>query len=319
MKRVLILILFATFLLAGCGLNEAAENTTTSLSAGKSNNDRIDVNIDEIDCTVFPILQSSEANIVCQFNVIKDAMKWRNTADDVVFVGSGLLRVTEEIDIFEDAKPFNVHGKGTMSTCPLEDVKANNIFYPCGLPLLEIDAEFEKSPLDGNHFLLEVSGVILPDGTEMVRNLLSEEGSEFFANYYQSVVINHEEQYISSLLEEEGIWFNATACQGLLIPGSDMASIIMIGELKDGSQFLLPGLVGLSEQNDVRVNTLFTCDGNSEGNLLMAKDYAPATLTTFMNENGGALSSIKLADGKSFLIEDAIIFGFNLGMPGRTN
>ena len=304
MKRVLIIIVLAAVFATGCGLGEAAQNTTASV--GTKNESTFNVDFEQIICDVFPISNSRQAAAVCQLTVMADAEKWSGADEPMLIYGTGQLTLSDKSAAWDDATPFKIEGFGMMDTCPLEKGWENNIFYPCGLPLMNIEAEFTTQIMEG-YTALGLTAFGTTRG-EITKNLLTDDG---VLAYSGTSLLNKEGMVTfenASLLEEEGIGYLSTACQGLLIPNSSLATIIMIGELKDGQRLLISGVADQSGLSKVANPTAFSCNGENETTI-----YTDKNGMSFIEPNPEGLR-LKLG-GENISVDSFIILGFNLGMP----
>lgn len=223
MKRIFLLII-AVFLLAGCGLSEAAEETTASIGTGNQEaggettglltDDGTLVLVDGVKCDVHPLAAvRNRASVACLLTVETDSLKLGSDDPVELYLGGtlGVQADDDSLKPFRDDESMTATGKARFNVCKGDVVGKDGLFYPCGLPLA---------------LMAQIDGISAP--VEIV-------GAAAVADTSQMTVLRTSESSAATLVDLQ--------CQGELIPGSGLAQIILIGELKDGRNFSGGGLV----------------------------------------------------------------------------
>ena len=219
MKRIAYLFVILVLFTVGCSLSEASEDTTAFMSQdlfqgqeGKTPD--IEVTVESVKCDVHPFAaESNEAGVTCRLEIIEDAALWTQSKEPLTLFASGRLRVEENKFSFGATQTVSLTGSGRINTCALEPEWKDGLFYPCGRPFWTF-APDQKS--------------IVTTGTTST-SLLAEVPFDIIF----SAMAYTQEPIKDSLIIQGGLTLKLTSCQGMLIPNSGQASIIMIGELKD--------------------------------------------------------------------------------------
>ena len=225
MKRIILLV--AILLLDGCGLSEAAENTTASIGADiekgeetavsaalsadtSAKSEDIEIGIKDIQCTGITIPNSAEARITFRMELVEDALELGGDGPFYLY-GGGVITAKGFIIAKENPTPFQCAGleKTAVAQLKATQEQARKI-YVGNMPLIaQIDGKKES--------LSEVTLVGLA--------INAGENQSFFT----------EGKVIGELADFQ--------CEGELIPGSQIASITFSGRLKDGRQITGGGLM----------------------------------------------------------------------------
>ena len=258
MTRISLLFVILALFAVGCGLSEASENTTAFMSQDLSQDQKgttpdIEVAVESVKCDVHPFADSNEAGVTCQLEVVEDALLWVQSKEPFIIFASGTLKVTDSKFSFGATQSFGLTGSGSINTCALESEWEEGLFYPCGLPFWAFSPDLKS---------------VVVNSEAPSANLLSEVPFDitFTAMAYTQAPIK------DSLIIQGGLTFNLTACQGMLIPNSSVASIIMIGELKDSDS---PVVVLGSFDSDMEnpdVIGRFECDQYANQEVSYVKD-----------------------------------------------
>lgn len=286
MKRVLLLMVMAALFLAGCGMSEAAQETTASLGTNKSGD--VQISVEQMSCDVFPVVNTSQANVVCGLKIAEGA---ENTSDaDIgpIFIASGVL---SQPDKFDRPNPFKVMGTGTISDFTAPGDVAGFITF------IDMSAKFESNILAEIDRRLAAYDL---NPNDLSLKIPTEDG--YFTGIDETFAGQLPDAF-ADLGNIEGVHpFKATTCQGFLIPGSKTAGIIMIGELEDGQQVLVSGLAGANGLPEVKNTTSFACDGTGEGEISIDEK---ASVAVFQSKE----LRLKIGD-ENFILRDSFIFGF---------
>lgn len=277
MKRVLFLFGLAALFLAACGLGEAAQGSTASLSQNNSSNQQADINIDDIVCDLYPSrnLKQEEGHAVCQLIIRADAAKLGfEGGAPATLISSGVFSLPTDDNLFKETVPLQARGKGRMSTCPVAEIPESGLFYPCGLPVFVVTAEFEDSPLAGaGPVELTVMGAVMNFEKMVLENVWPEPGDEPYIIFMDKTYAwDSLEAFHSQLVWDETSWLSITDCQGFLLPDSPIASIIMIGELRDGQSVTVAGTAAANDLKHGTNRTEFSCQGESDAEIMIDEE-----------------------------------------------
>ena len=237
MKRIFLLVVLV-FLTVGCGLGEAAQDTTSSIGTNSQERGKetavsptITVNAENVKCDVHPFAGSSEAGVTCQVEVIEDAFIWAQSKEPFIIFATGRLKVNDGKFSFADAEPFSIAGSGTMNTCEVRVPWEKSLFSPCGLPYLTITmTNLSETAVTGN----PPTGLISEVPFDIAMTL--------------SVMAATQETLNTVSLPQNDYWL-FEGCYKLLIPDSGLAGIIMIGELKSRDQPV--GILGTIDRGNM--------------------------------------------------------------------
>ena len=230
MKQSVIILSFL-ILVVGCGWAEAAQDTTNSLDINKPEADQFydEVEIHIIQADIQPLVGTNQAGVMYQLEIQEKAAAQLGAEGPITLYGGGTLTVADEKFTFNNQKQFSASGTGNISACPLKAGWDQGIFAPCDEPVLSLTAQ-----IDGLRAPAEIRGFGATQNAKAVSNLWFN--------------------------DQEG--FTISQCQGELIPGTNLGSIIMIGELKDGSPIIGGGLIETDlPAIDKSTPQQFTCAG----------------------------------------------------------
>lgn len=282
MKRGLLILMFLVFVMVGCSLPDAAQDTTSNVANKES--DSVIVTAEQLDCTIYPIVGTTSADALCQFEVEDPALK---KGERNIFYANGRLQLSEDKFTFKSAESFDGSGIATFTSCPESDVFKNGLFYPCGLPYLKLgDIKELFTQLD------------MPDATaEMVAVVISPENGTG-----DSIALSEG--------TEMGNDFTVTGCEGIIVTGPELAQVVVWGVQKDGQEvrgsgFLMPSL------KEGQPGDEFACSGEGNGRYGFQAEIQgiPVSQTSLGNFE---IQDIRLTDnsGNSFLMDLGTGFGF---------
>lgn len=220
MKRLLILCM-ALFLLSACSLANNTQDTTASLSL--KNSEMIEVTVDQVWTDMRPFADSNLANVNFRLEIGRDAIKL-GSDNPIVLYGGGTIEVENKDFAFSNERQFIGEGQGKMMICANGDNWENQLFYPCGLPVTSLTAQIGGF----------ASGV---ESVKLWGLVASANAKEDLLDFPGLSVAN-----ISDIGQVQ--------CNGRLLPDSNMAQIIMIGEYESGEPFRGGGLISLGEAFD---------------------------------------------------------------------
>lgn len=294
MKRVFLLIVVA-LVLAGCGLSEAAEDTTASVGISNEKGgtedtnviaDDVVVTVDSVKCDVHPLANSrNQASVTCLLTVDEDSLKLGGDDPIDLYLG-GTLKVLADDDYlkpFRDDGALTANGKGTFNMCEGDAPSKNGLFYPCGLPFMILTAQ-----IDGLRVPVEIVGAAATAGaSEMVLPTTSEN--------VPAILVGMQ-------------------CEARMIPDSGIAQIIMIGELKDGREIVGGGLMEtgiIATGNTTPMIAGCTMENESENVYLGgALGDENSTISTHSLNFGGIRVTLKLENGDE---KTTIVSGWVIG------
>lgn len=211
MKQAMIILSLA-FLLIGCAdWPAAAEETSNRIDIEpKAYPVFENITYKYIRATMHPIAGTNQAGITYELEISKAAAAEAGVDGPLSVYGAGVLTVADEKFTFDNERQFSASGTGNLTGCLLGAPWTDEQAEVCGEPVLSLTAQ-----IDGLRAPAEIEGFGATQNAETLSN----------------------------------IWFNdqegltVTQCQGEMIPGTSMGSIIMIGELKDGTQIVGGGLI----------------------------------------------------------------------------
>lgn len=292
MTKRLVFLIIALFLLSACSVSTATQDTTAGIGTGGNKGETavsffadkpITATLIDIQCQGFLMPGTNHAQVSFIMEMAEDALK---------LGGDG---------------PYLLYGGGIVE---LKDTKA-----------AEERQSFSCVELDTNpSFLLEVSGyktvsTFVADLSFMVEI----EGIRVPVPSASLIgVAGVENDNPGFLLEVSGLHdLVDLTCQGFLMPGSTLARIIMIGELKDGSQFRAGGIMEADQSfwTEFKGDS-FECSLAGAGSVVEVTAVSEQPNAFFTSLKIGELQLRPTGDGgNGFLMKDVHILGFNIGMP----
>lgn len=210
-------IIFLALLLIGCGAETAVQDTAANLSA--RGGDTIVVNVDNVWTDMRPLANTNRANAIFRLEIVEDAAKL-GSDEPIIIYGGGTVVINHEEQYFTlNEELLQARGRGRMTVCADDKPQENGLFYPCGLPIISLTAQIDgvfAEPVEADIFGTAVSANAKEDPLEFPGMSVADR---------------------SELSE--------VSCMGRLIPNSNVAQIIMIGELKGGETVRGGGLLHL--------------------------------------------------------------------------
>ncbi|KAA3663422.1 MAG: hypothetical protein DWQ04_10710 [Chloroflexi bacterium] len=240
MKRIIFLIIGMLFLAACSAESVLDDGLSNAVSLGWDEGVAAvfaEANVNSVKCDVHPWMNVNQAQATCRLDVGKeDALKLGADGPVTLYLG-GLLTVSDDKFTFDTDKPFTGEGKGQMRiAAPFGEGDETQILQNVNeLPIVSLTAQ-----IDGLRVPVEITGVASMAGAK-----------EFN-------VPSSGENLISA--------FEVSNCEGQMIPNSSLASIIMIGELKDGQQVMGGGILDTNVTTEMGGNPDgFQCDISARG------------------------------------------------------
>lgn len=219
MKRCIAIVMIVLFF-AACGAESAVEDTAANLSARKG--DRVTIEVDRVWTDMRPLSNTNRASVLFRLEIVEDAALL-GADEPIMLYGGGTLIVDQAPPSWSwrdvGVEPREV-GSGRMEVCSGDTVgEANGLFYPCGLPVLSLTAQ-----IDG---LMAETAEVTIIGVATTSNA-KEEILEFRG---------------FSLAEQAEL--GDARCYGRLIPGSNLAQIMVTGDGANGESVQGGGLLRL--------------------------------------------------------------------------
>lgn len=249
MRRIIFLLILI-FAMVGCGLEEAAQDTSASVNQKAEENTAVltsSVYVEEvsyrIQCQGMTIPNSNQALVTYSILVNNE-----NIAEKQLY-GGGILESGEAS--FDKSTPIACEGDGEMD---LHGVTAVNGTDPAGYLIQPHSTSLTA----------QIDGVMTPLGESTLTGF-SRSGSEPTIN----ILVNNENILVNNeniLVNNENITeFSLKSCQGRMIPDSNKALIIFTAELASGKQFMGSGVFEPNNEPFSAQGKGFECHSQAQG------------------------------------------------------